>query len=175
MSSFVPSQDLIAKAFVIAGLALVAPSTYYFRNYNRVLDYVQMFFVFALIYAPTSGDFSLSLSWGLISFIPNFLTNYCVTNDFICNYGYLHSAAIGWFGIALLMLIIIKIVSCKKNGVKYQPFYNFWKGIFRWITTPLVFYSTMQIISQAQNNNFMDRNFYASAGVCVFLFIWLFA
>ena len=61
MSSFIPSQSTIGQVFAIAGLTLVAPSTYFFRNYSRVLDYVQMFYVFALVYATTTGVFSLNL------------------------------------------------------------------------------------------------------------------
>lgn len=66
MSSFIPSHNVIGQAFSIAGLALVAPSCYFFRNYSRVLDYVQMFYVFALVFAYTSGAFSLNLQWGFI-------------------------------------------------------------------------------------------------------------
>jgi hypothetical protein len=61
MSSFIPSQDIIGKAFAIAGLSLVAPSTYFFRNYSRVLDYVQMFYVFSLAYATGTTLFSNNL------------------------------------------------------------------------------------------------------------------
>lgn len=57
---------MIGQAFSIAGLALVAPSCYFFRNYSRVLDYVQMFYVFALVFALSSGAFSLKLQWGFI-------------------------------------------------------------------------------------------------------------
>jgi hypothetical protein len=172
MSSFIPSQNTIASAFSVTGLALVGLSTYFFRNYTRVLDCVQMFYVFALVFAATGNEFSLNLGWGSLTFIPSFLGNYCVSGDYLCTYGYLISAGVAWFAIALLMLILIKIVSCKRTGTRYQSFYNFWKGILRWVMTPLVYYSTLQVISQLKTNNLMDRNFYASAGVCVFLFIW---
>jgi hypothetical protein len=174
MSSFIPSQVIISQAFAIAGLVLVAPSTYFFRNYSRVLDYVQLFYVFALTYAVTSSDFSLKLGWGFLTFIPSFLTSYCTAGDYLCTNGYLISAGISWFGAALLMLIIIKIVSCKKAGARYQPFYNFWKGLLRWFMGPLVYYSTLQIISSLQSNKIMDINFIAAAGVCALLVIWMF-
>jgi hypothetical protein len=150
MSSFIPSQDIIGQAFAITGLALVAPSTYFFRNYNRVLDYVQMFFVFALVYAPTTGVFSLNLQWGFLSFMQSFINSYCNPNEFLCLYGYLISPFICWFGVGLFMLIILGIASCCIKSVRYQSFYNFWKGIFRWVSIPLVYYSTIQIITLAQ-------------------------
>lgn len=175
MSSYIPSQDLIGKAFAVAGLALVAPSTYYFRNYSRVLDYVQLFYAFAFTYAFTSGDFSLKLSWGFLSFMPSFLTSYCSTGDYLCQNGYLVSSLISWFGVALLMLLIIKIVSCKRTGTQYQPFYNFWKGLLRWSFGPLVYMSTGQIVTQLQGGkSIMGWNFLAPAVVCVVLFLWMF-
>lgn len=174
MSSFIPSQATIANAYSVAGLALVGISTYYFRNYSRVLDCVQLFYVFAIAYAAALGEFSLLLGWGSLTFIPSFLNSFCSTGDYLCTNGYLISAGVAWLGAAFLMLIIIKIISCKRTGTRYQSFYNFWKGILRWIMTPLIYYSTTQVITQVKANNLLDRNFYASAGVCVFFFIWIF-
>lgn len=154
MSSFIPSQNTIGQAFAIAGLVLVAPSAYFFRNYSRVLDYVQMFYVFALTYAATSGVFSLNLSYGFVSFMRSFLDSYCSADTFLCTYGYLISPAVVWLGVTLLMLIVIKIISCKKPNWTFQSFYNFWKGMYRWVMPGLVYASTTQIISSAQSANF---------------------
>lgn len=77
MSDFIPSQDLIGKAFSIAGLALVGVSTYFFRNYSRVLDYAQLFFIFTAIYASTTLTFSDNLRWSTIEFMPSFIDSYC--------------------------------------------------------------------------------------------------
>lgn len=176
MSSFVPSQELIGKAFAIAGLALVAPSTYFFRNYSRVLDCVQMFYVFALAYASTYNVFSLSMPWGFLSFMPSFISNYCHDGEFLCTYGYLISPAISWFGAALLVLIIVLIVSCKKNNVRYQSFYIFWKGLFRWFSVPLAYYCTFQIITSLQLEEFKptEVNFDAAVIIAGIIFIWMF-
>jgi hypothetical protein len=174
MSSFIPSQTAIGNGFSVAGLALVCISTYFFRNYSRVLDCVQLFYVFALVFAPTGGEFSLNLGWGSLSFIPSFLGSFCVTGDFICTNGYLLSAGASWVGATFLMLIIIKIISCKRTNTRFQSFYNFWKGILRWVMTPLVYVSTIQVITQVKLNKIMDVNFYASAGVCAFFVIMWF-
>lgn len=174
MSSFIPSQELIAKAFAIAGLALVAPSTYYFRNYNRVLDYAQLFYIFALTYAASTNTFSLNLGWVFLPWMPSFMGSYSKTGEYLNTYGYLISPGIAWLGVALLMLIIIKIVACKKKGLHFQGFYNFWKGLMRWFAVPLVYYSTQLIITNISANKIMDVNFLPPAGTCLFLFIWMF-
>lgn len=176
MSSFIPSQDLIGKAFAIAGLALVAPSTYFFRNYSRVLDYVQMFYVFALVYATSTNVFSLNMQWGFLTFMQTFLNNYCNTGEFLCVYGYLISPGICWFGAALLMLIILGIASCRKGHSKFQKFYTFWKGLFRWFSVPLAYFCAIQIISSLQSTKFnsMEVNFDAAVIIAAIIFIWMF-
>lgn len=174
MSSFIPSQELIAKAFAIAGLALVAPSTYYFRNYNRVLDYAQLFYIFALTYAATQNTFSASLGWVFMPWMPTFMNKYCSPGDYLWTYGYLISPGIAWFGAALLMLILIKIAAACKKRVQFQGFYNFWKGLLRWFAVPLVYFSTQLIITNVNANKIMNVNLLAPAGVCAFLFIWMF-
>lgn len=156
----------------MTGLALVGISTYFFRNYSRVLDCVQLFYVFALVFASSDGEFSLNLGWGSLTFIPSFLGSFCVTGDYVCTNGNLLSAGISWLGAAFLMLLIVKIISCKRTNTRYQSFYNFWKGILRWVMTPLVYVSTIQIINQVKQNKIMDVNFYVSAGVCAFLVFW---
>lgn len=175
MSSFVTSQDIIGKAFAIAGLALVAPSSYLFRNYSRVFDYVQLFYVFSLAYASTTGVFSQNLDWGSLSFMQNFLNAYCNAGEFICLYGYLISPAIAWFGVTFFMLLILGLISLKKSSVKYQNFYNFWKGFFRWVSVPLIYLCTTQIITSIQNNfNYSEVNFDAALIVAAIIVCWIF-
>jgi len=141
MSSFIPQQDTLGIAFSIAGLAFICFSTYYRRTYSRVLEVAQMSFLFAAILAPTTALFSNKLGYSWLSFMPSFL-NYCKTGDFSCRYGYLLSPSICWAGVALLSLIIIKIIARCKPSVKFEPFYNLFKGLFRWTFGPLIFYST---------------------------------
>ena len=70
MNNFtVPYPDYLGKAFAIAGLALVAPACYFFRMYSRVLDYVQMIYVFSLVFAADASLFSNRLSWAFLKTI----------------------------------------------------------------------------------------------------------
>ena len=50
---------------------------------------------------------------------------------------------------AMLMLLIIKIVACKKREAKFLSFYNFYKGLMYWFFGPLVYLSTVQIYNSA--------------------------
>ena len=176
MSSFIPSQDIIGKAFAIAGLALVAPSTYFFRNYSRVLDNVQLFYVFSLVYGTGTNLFSNNLDWGFLTFMQSFLNSYSYPGEFLYVYGYLISPAISWFGVALLFFIILTIVACKKKDLRYHNFYIFWKGFFRWFSVPLAYFCTYQIITSLQLTNFnsMEVNFDVAVIVAAIIFIWNF-
>jgi hypothetical protein len=154
-------------AFSIAGLALVAPSTYFFRMYSRTLDLAQMIYVFALIYAANQTLFADNLSYSWLTFMPSFL-NFCTAGDYSCTYGDLLSPAIVWAGAALLFMIIIKIVAaCKKNSWSYLKFYKFFRGFSRWTMAPLVYYSTDILISKLQAESY-DDDFIASAVVLGF-------
>lgn len=163
MSSFIPQQDNLGMGFAISGLALICFSTYYRRAYSRILEAVQMTYLFAFIFTPTTALFSNKLGYSWLSFMPSFL-NYCTAGDFSCTYGYLLSPAICWAGAALLSLIIIKIIGRCKPSVKFEPFYNFYKGLFRWTFGPLIYFSTLVLITSLQNNS-KDKDFIASAAV----------
>lgn len=172
--SFIPSQDIIGKAFAIAGLALAAPASYYFRMPSRILDYVQLVFIFASTYASGTTLFSGYLDYSWLSFMPSFLDKYCTTGDYICTYGYLLSPAIAWLGAAFFMLILLKLIGLKKENVGFRPFYLFWKGFLRWFMCPLVYYSTNILVKKLQAKT-IDKDFIASAGVLGFfvLFTWI--
>lgn len=148
MSTLIPQQNYIGLGFSILGLALVAPSSYFFRIPNRVLDYLQFCYVFAAVYATsTSGPvFSTYLSRSWIDFMPSFLNSQCTTGDFVCTYGGLISWTIGVIGALILLFIIVKIIACRKPSVTYQPVYNFFKGFFRWSMGPLIYYSVTTIV-----------------------------
>lgn len=176
MSSFIPSQEVIGQAFSIAGLALVAPSTYYFRNYSRVLEYAQMLTIFSAIYAANYSLFSDQLGWSILNFMPSFLGSYCNWGEFLCVYGYLISPGVAWFGVALLMLIILSIVGCKNSNVRYHNFYIFWKGFFRWFSVPLAYYCTYQIITSIRSSAFnpQEVNFMFAAIIAIIIVVWMF-
>lgn len=176
MSNFIPSQETIGKAFAIAGLALVAPSTYFFRNYSRVLDYSQLFVVFGLIYSTSYVTFSQQMWWSWLNFMPSFLASYCHNGEFLCSNGDTISTGVAWFGVALLMLIILLIIGCKNSNVRYHNFYIFWKGFFRWFSGPLAYYTSEQIITsiQAGNLNPLQVNFMYALIIAIILVVWMF-
>lgn len=163
MSSFIPQLDDIGIGFSIAGLAFVSISTYYRRSYSRVLEAVQMAYLLAFTMTPTTSLFSNKLGYSWLSFMPSFL-KYCTTGDFSCTYGYLISPSICWAGATLLCLIIIKIIGRCKPNIKFQPFYNFFKGFFRWTFAPLIYFSTQILITKLQAGN-KDNDLIASAVV----------
>lgn len=176
--SFIPYQNYIGMAMSIAGLALVAPISYYFRIYSRALEFAQLFYIFTMLFAVGMTTFSQNLGYSWISFIPSFLTNYCSNGDFLCSYGYLITPTIVLLGFILLMFIILKIVACKKPEVRYKPFYTFIKGLFRWMLLPLVYYSTDTLIVAIKNgislssSSFYDKNFIAAVVIDGFFVIW---
>ena len=163
MSSFIPQQDNIAIGFSIAGLAFIPISTYYRRSYSRVLEAVQMCYLFAFTLVTTTSLFSNKLGYSWLSFMPSFL-NFCTTGDFSCTYGYLLSPSICWVGASLLFLIIIKIAGRCKPSCKFQPFYNFFKGFFRWTFAPLIYFSALVLINKLQAGS-KDNDLIASAVV----------
>ncbi len=73
----IPSQNIIAQALAIAGLALVAPSTFFFRSFSRTLDFAQMLYVFSIAYAPSPTYFSRNLEFSFLSFMPSHISSFC--------------------------------------------------------------------------------------------------
>lgn len=104
------------------------------------------------------------------------MNSYCNTGEFLCTYGYLISPGISWFGVTFLMLILLGILGCMKKNVRFQNFYNFWKGFMRWFMVPLAYYCTIQIIKSLQASSFSitEASFGWAIGVAVILFVWIF-
>lgn len=147
-----PEVAAVAHGLSIAGLTLVPLFSYYFRIYSQTLDLAQMLYVFWITFAPLKAIPSRFLSYSWIKFMPSFIDKGVDCNDskynYICEYGHLVSPLIAWLGVALLMLFIIMLVQCKKRHVRYQNFYNFWKGFNRWYLAPIVYYSSNTIIDK---------------------------
>lgn len=97
--------------------------------------------------------------------MPEFTSKYCTAGDFSCVYGRLVSSAIVWIGAAALMLLIIKIVACKKKEAKFLSFYNFYKGFMYWFFGPLVYAATGEIINGVKNSTITSNGF--AAGVII--------
>ena len=109
--------------------------------------------------------------------MPSFIDKGVDCNDskfnYICNYGHLVSPLIAWLGVALLMLFIIMLVQCKKRHVRYQNFYNFWKGFNRWYLAPIVYYSSNTIIDKLRaETNQTDEEFIAAAVLLGYCVLW---
>jgi hypothetical protein len=148
--SFIPSQDVIGQALSIAALVLASPSTFLFRTYSRSLDFAQMLYVFAAAYSTSTTVFSTNLNYSFLSFMSNFLT-FCTSEDYVCTYGYLLSPALSWLAVALLSFLLAKLLSCINKQADYYKFYNFWRGVLRWVMAPLVYFSTGYLINFIQD------------------------
>jgi hypothetical protein len=92
-------------------------TTLFARHYSRTLYFAQFLYGVYLVFntSLTSTPISAYLGYSSLDFMPEFTSGYCTTGDFSCTYGKLVSPAIVWIGGAALMLLIIKIVACKKR------------------------------------------------------------
>ena len=163
--STVPEGSTIAQALSIAGLTLVPLCSYYFRIYSQTLDFAQMLYVFWLTFAPMTAIPSRFLDKAVDCKDAKFA--------YICQHGHLVSPLIAWLAVALLMLLIIKLVQCKKPHVRYQKFYNFWKGFNRWYMAPLVYYSSNTLIDRLRaDSDKMNEEFMSAAIILAFWAIW---
>jgi hypothetical protein len=141
MSSFVPYTSTLGFAFAAASLALSPLVSYYMRMFSQSLMIVQLVYLFGNIYAPGTQLFASNLSQSWLGFIPSILT-YCPSGStYECNNANLITVLLVWLAIILLVWIIIKIVAIKKPNASFKPFYNFFKGIFRWTIIPLTYNS----------------------------------
>ena len=73
MSYIQSAHEPIGMAFSIVGLALVVPTVFLFKQYNRFLDHCQMVMLFWISLAPTYDTFASHLDKSWSEFIPNFL------------------------------------------------------------------------------------------------------
>lgn len=132
---------------------VLAPFCTLFRNtYSSVLDAVQLFYLFSIVLAPDIDVFSHNLDYSWLTFMPNFLM-YCSAGDFSCSYGFLLSSLICWIVLSLLAyLFFLLIQKIKPIKLKYRHFYAFFRGVFRWMFSPLLFYSAVVLIKRLQGD-----------------------
>jgi len=104
--------------FSFAGLALVVPICFLFKQYLGFLDHVQLTYLYFMVLAPMSGAFSNWLDFSWSKFIPNFL-KFCVSGDVVCEEGYALSFTICLVGVLLLLFIIVSIEKCRKPDLRY--------------------------------------------------------
>jgi len=168
MNITIPYQNILGLAFSLAGLALVAPVAFFFRNYSLTLDAAQLLYAFVMVLAPGSSLFSNNLGAGWLSFMPNFLN--CNNGNYSCLYGNLLSPLICWSGAVIILFFIFKLIAIKKPKLTYQPFYTFFKGFLRWTLPPLIYDSTTVLIKSLQAQKFTS-DFIVSAVVLGFLIL----
>jgi hypothetical protein len=72
-----------------------------------------------------------------------------------------------WFALIILLWIIVKIVSIKKQNASFKPVYNFFKGFFRCILIPLTYNSWIAFIIGLQNEDY-HRDYYAAVTILLF-------
>lgn len=133
------SYLIIAQIYSILCLSLVVPVQFIFKIQFRSLDFLQMCYFFSSL--MSFNCFSSNLGSSISNFNSNFLT-FCQSGDIVCTLGFQLSFAAVIVGIMLLILIIVAFQKCSQPHIRYQPFYTFLKGLFKWIYLPIVVYST---------------------------------
>lgn len=157
--SFLPNQSLTGQILAIAGLTLGSLCTLLGRHYSRTLYFAQMLFLFSAVFPTTTElSFSVNLGYSWLSFMPSFTTNYCTVGDFSCTYGNLISPGLCWVAGAVALFLLVKILACKFKTLKFLKVYTFYRGIFHWVLGPLVYFSTIQVISGLRQSNY-DKSF----------------
>jgi len=166
--SFIGDLETVGRALSIAGLVLAPFCTLFARHYSRTLYFAQFLSAVYFVFNTGIGGTPISayLGYSSLEFMPEFTSGYCTAGDFSCTYGKLISSALVWIGVAALMILIIKLVACKKKEAKYLSFYNFYRGFMYWFFGPLVMAAAGAIIDGVQNNT-MNNDFIAGIIIVV--------
>lgn len=127
-----PGSYEVGVTVSAVSLALAIPHYFVFNTHLRILDFVQLIFLFSLI-NPLYSTFInyLSVSW--LQFIPNFYSSFCDANGFMCNVGYALCFGTVLIGIIVLALLITGIEKCRKPHIRFMPVFTLFKGLVRWI------------------------------------------
>lgn len=149
VSCAIPGQAIVGTVLSATSLALSVPHYFVMKSHLRILDFLQMIFLFSALYSTsvyTTFANSLSDSW--LKFMPNFYTSICEPTGFACNVGYSLSAGTVLLGIILLALFITGVEKCRKpDKIKFMPVFTLFKGFVRWVYISLVSVSAVYIIS----------------------------
>lgn len=167
MSSFVPFPSTLGLGFSIGGLALSPFVSYFMRMYSQSLLVVQLVYLFASVYAPTTTLFANNLNTSWLGFVPSILT-YCPAGSaYECNNASLITPLVIWAAIVFLVWFIVKLVAIKKPNASFKPFYNFFRGFFRCTAIPLI-YNTFNIFILSLQNQDYHRDYYAAVIILIF-------
>lgn len=147
VSCTIPYQNYVGTAISATALALSIPHYFIFKSHLRILDFLQLIFLFSTMYTvPLFSTFSQNLSDSWLKFMPNFYSSLCDATGFTCNVGYSLSAGTVLLGIILLALFITGIEKCRKpDKIKFMPVFTLFKGFVRWVYISLVAVSTAYI------------------------------
>lgn len=140
----VEHESEIGKAYSILGLALVIPHYIVFKKHLRLLDLLQLVFLFGL-----SGQTFLSeLAYSWVSFIPNYWKYNGVESEYLDIAGSLLG-----FGTCLVIAITLAWVvtmglrACNQTNTTFGEVFLWFKGLIRWIYLGLVSSSVATIIN----------------------------
>jgi hypothetical protein len=73
-----------------------------------------------------------------------------------------------WAAFTVLLWIIVKIVSIKKQNASFKPLYNFFKGFFRWTIVPVAYSSFNTFLISLQNKDY-KRDYYGAVTILIFI------
>jgi hypothetical protein len=145
VSCIIPGQSYVGTAISATALALSIPHYFIFKSHLRILDFLQLIYLFSLI-NPLYTNFAGSLSDSWLKFMPNFYSSICDATGFACNVGYSLSAGTVLFGIILLALFITGVEKCRKpDKIQFMPVFTLFKGFVRWVYISLVSVSALFI------------------------------
>ena len=155
-----------------AALALAPFCSLFARHYSRTLYFAQFLFVLAPLFMTGSTTIISSyLGYSSLDFMGSFTTGWCDPTTFLCDYKKLISPAIVWLGVAVLFILIIKIVACKKREAKFLSFYNFYKGFMYWFFAPLIYAGVATIVPLIEADTIKKANFYAGVVTVLAFFV----
>ena len=109
--TIVPSQDIIGTTISAVALALSVPHYFVFNTHLRILDFLQLVYVFSSV---TTSMFGAQLSTSWLKFMPNFYSSFCDAGSYPTSVGYALSAGTVLVGIIVLALLITAIEKCRK-------------------------------------------------------------
>lgn len=163
----VPYAGYIAMAFSIAGVALVIPHYIVFKNHLRLLDLLQLCFLFSfpkILSASTQLNFSnlLNYSWGY--FIPNYWTPLAISpTSYLMFVGNLLSWGACVLGSIAIAWIVTLIVRCNnQTNWRFSDVFVLFKGLIRWMYLGLTSVSVMYVISTSDLYTSNPQSFQAS-------------
>ena len=164
-----------AILFSVTSLIATPVILFFFRQYYRGLDYLQMCYIFGILMA--NGSFSASLSASMLDFDHSFFKSSCQQGEFACGAGVQLS-----FLIILVAVLIGAFVFAKFQEkcferiiVEYQTLYNGLKGFIKWIYLPLTFYSMSFMLFGSNSNSTNPSNLAGSIIVLIIVILFPFA